>query len=142
MAQSSWMYGYLFDNNIILDYSGRQQKENNMNVKNAGCAGMNPSIFYPDEKDQEAVSYAKSLCRKCEGRLECLKLALQNHEDEGIWGGTTRLERRLIVRHQIPAEDYIRINCGTESGYQRHVSTHTKVCDDCRSAHTRKMVGI
>ena len=113
-----------------------------MNVKNAGCAGMSPSIFYPDDKDQEAVSYAKSLCRKCDGQLECLKLALNNHEDEGIWGGTTRLERRLIVRHQIPAESYIRVTCGTENGYKRHLSTHTRICDDCRAAHTRKVVGI
>lgn len=41
---------------------------------------------------------AKRVCHACEVRSECLKYALDNGEQFGIWGGLSRLERARLKR--------------------------------------------
>jgi len=80
-------------------------------VHNARCR-QSPggcSIFFPQTADAAA---AKSVCRGCPVRGECLDYAMANPDLHGIWGGTTRAERdrerdRLIVGDELgprPAE--------------------------------------
>jgi WhiB family transcriptional regulator, redox-sensing transcriptional regulator len=62
----------------------------------AACRDMDPGIFFPcSGEDQEG---AKSVCRGCRVRGECLDYALTTHQDHGIWGGTGERERLRLRR--------------------------------------------
>ena len=52
--------------------------------------------FFPGERDWGPIREAKSVCEPCKVRSECLAYAIANNED-GIWGGTTALERRRML---------------------------------------------
>ena len=39
---------------------------------------------------------AKALCAVCPVRLACLRWAMENKEQDGIWGGLTPTERTLL----------------------------------------------
>jgi len=62
----------------------------------AACRGMDSGLFFP-AVDTDATE-ALAACRVCPVRLECLEWALSTRERHGIWGGTTELERRRIMR--------------------------------------------
>ncbi len=70
----------------------------------ANCRSSNGNLvaaFYPTKTqvlNEDAIATAKSFCRACPVRDECLEHALVNNEDWGIWGGTTLDERRAIKR--------------------------------------------
>lgn len=59
------------------------------------CAGTDPEIFFPEKGGSTAA--AKSVCRGCLVRAECLMYAL-DHGERGIWGGMSERERRLLKR--------------------------------------------
>jgi WhiB family redox-sensing transcriptional regulator len=39
------------------------------------------------------VQRAKAICNTCPVMLECQTYALENHEEFGVWGGTTKRDR-------------------------------------------------
>lgn len=43
---------------------------------------------------------AKSVCRGCPVRTECLADALDNRVEFGVWGGLTERERRSLLRRR------------------------------------------
>jgi WhiB family redox-sensing transcriptional regulator len=71
------------------------------------CSQTDPEAFFPQENmdsDGNLIgsSYydeagAKALCDACPYKVECLKMAIEI-QAEGIWGGTTAGERKLLVR--------------------------------------------
>lgn len=69
----------------------------------AYCEGMPSEIFYgKDEGPMNAkeIVIAKSVCNKCEVRIDCLITALKKEEPYGVWGGFTSFERRAsLVKH-------------------------------------------
>jgi WhiB family redox-sensing transcriptional regulator len=70
----------------------------------AACRGEHASVFYPPmrfEPKRERLAreqVAKSICRSCPVRTECLHHALDADERYGIWGGLTDAERRHLPR--------------------------------------------
>lgn len=74
---------------------------------------------------------AKTICGACPLRAACLAAATD--DDDGIWGGLTRYERRTgIVRPRPKPRDPA--TCGTTAGYRRHRRAGEATCDDCREA--------
>lgn len=67
-------------------------------VEQAACAGLNPEIFYPDDRRSRQAREAKSICSSCPVQDVCLTYALTHHESHGIWGGLDEADRRLIRR--------------------------------------------
>jgi WhiB family redox-sensing transcriptional regulator len=65
----------------------------------AACHGIDPDVFFPERGDAAGVSAAKAICADCPVRSAYLDYALENHEREGVWGGTAAKERRRI--HQL-----------------------------------------
>lgn len=72
------------------------------------CLQTDPEIFFPElhpdpdnhrEGDQSrykaAVATAKRICSECVHLDPCIEYALYNDVD-GIWGGTTKTERRKL----------------------------------------------
>jgi WhiB family redox-sensing transcriptional regulator len=59
------------------------------------CAGRETDVWFP-EGDQPTI-IAKSICRRCPVRADCLAHAIEQGERYGIWGGFTEHTRALLV---------------------------------------------
>ena len=46
----------------------------------------------------QSTGPAKAVCARCPVRADCLRYALDNGLDHGVFGGTTADERRRLVR--------------------------------------------
>ena len=71
------------------------------------CRDEDPEIFFPIADQGPAlaqVSAAKAVCRRYAVSTACLSFGLQTSQ-EGIWGGTTREERRAMRARPDPAKD-------------------------------------
>ena len=64
----------------------------------ANCRGVDPGLFYPERGDD--VTEPKAVCAGCTVRTPCLERALELNDDEGIWGGTSGRQRRLMRRER------------------------------------------
>lgn len=64
----------------------------------ANCLGVDPDLFFPERG--ASTREAKTVCRACVVRSECLEYALINGEKFGIWGGLSERERRRIRRQR------------------------------------------
>jgi WhiB family redox-sensing transcriptional regulator len=70
----------------------------------AECETENAVYFYapshferkPEKDFREGI--ARSLCRRCKVRDQCLDYSLQGEESHGIWGGLNELERKRLLR--------------------------------------------
>ncbi len=69
----------------------------------AACRDEDPELFFPIGHTGPAVmqaEQAKAVCRRCPVQWECLNWALENGEDDGVWGGKTDKERRRLKKRQ------------------------------------------
>jgi WhiB family transcriptional regulator, redox-sensing transcriptional regulator len=73
----------------------------------AACASADPELFFPISYSGSAlrqVARAKSICARCPIQQECLSYALGAGSVQGVWGGMTEEERRLLLlRRERPA---------------------------------------
>lgn len=77
----------------------------------------------------------REVCAGCPVNAQCLAEALSrgSHEDFGVWGGTGQIERRAIRRKNRTSRSAPQ--CGTRSGYARHMKWHEPACDECKAAN-------
>ncbi|HSG80008.1 MAG TPA: WhiB family transcriptional regulator [Acidimicrobiia bacterium] len=64
----------------------------------ANCKGANADLFFPERG--ASTRTAKSICRECRVRAECLEFAIETGEKFGIWGGMSERERRKVRRER------------------------------------------
>lgn len=62
----------------------------------AACAGLDPDLFMPERGDVLGVRAALAVCATCPVVDDCLAENLE--QTEGIFGGTTGKDRRLLRR--------------------------------------------
>lgn len=67
------------------------------------CFGVGSNYFFGDEKQQPTMSIkqvrqASKLCDVCPVYRECLRWALENNEEYGVWAGTSGRTRRKIQK--------------------------------------------
>jgi WhiB family redox-sensing transcriptional regulator len=63
------------------------------------CHDADPDLFFPIGTTGAALRQmeeAKRICRACPVQIQCLAWALGNGVADGVWGGTTPDERRVI----------------------------------------------
>jgi WhiB family redox-sensing transcriptional regulator len=73
-------------------------KEPMFDASQGNCVGKNPDIFMPEGKDHITLTrQAKAVCSDCPLVDTCLGYAIRN-EEWGIWGGSTRDERKYLRR--------------------------------------------
>lgn len=60
----------------------------------ARCHEVDPEIFFPERGGSSRA--ARAVCNNCPVQEECLRYALTNREQFGIWGGTSERERRKL----------------------------------------------
>jgi len=68
----------------------------------AACRCADPELFFPVSETGPAqlqIRQAKQICHACPVQGTCLVWALQNSVTDGIWGGTTQIERRALLGH-------------------------------------------
>lgn len=63
-------------------------------AEEALCAQVDPDLWFPEKGGPTAQ--AKAVCQLCPVRRECLQEALDANIREGIWGGLSTNERRLL----------------------------------------------
>jgi hypothetical protein len=61
------------------------------------CAQVDPELWFPPRGGP--TRDAKRLCRTCPAVDACLQYALE-HPVDGVWGGTSVLDRKAIARAQ------------------------------------------
>ena len=61
------------------------------------CREVDWAPFFPPLSTNARA--AKRICARCRVKTECLEWALE-HEEQGIWGGTSDEERRKLKRYQ------------------------------------------
>ena len=67
--------------------------------KDAACQDADPDLFFPigtAGSGLRQIEEAKRICRVCPAHVQCLAWALDNGVADGVWGGTTPEERRVI----------------------------------------------
>jgi hypothetical protein len=65
------------------------------------CRKADPELFFPagtTGPNLVLIDDAKAYCRSCPVQVECLRWALDNRQEAGIWGGTTEQDRVTIRR--------------------------------------------
>jgi WhiB family redox-sensing transcriptional regulator len=65
----------------------------------AACSTADPELFFPISSSGPAVHQAKrakAICARCEIRQACLDYAIDAGPIQGVWGGMTERERRLL----------------------------------------------
>lgn len=62
--------------------------------EDAVCARVDGEAFFPEVGASNRQ--AKAICDTCSVKAPCLQWALDNNEQYGIFGGTSRLDRQKI----------------------------------------------
>jgi WhiB family redox-sensing transcriptional regulator len=65
----------------------------------AACRSTDPELFFPVSGVGPSVAQiaeAKTVCARCEVRIECLAFALATWQPCGVWGGTSPEERTRL----------------------------------------------
>lgn len=57
---------------------------------------IDPELFFPVGDLDSEMAAAKAICARCSVISECLGWALRTGQPDGVWGGTTPLERRRL----------------------------------------------
>jgi WhiB family redox-sensing transcriptional regulator len=93
----------------------------------AACAGTAaPETFFTEE----IVPVAKTICRRCPVRGDCLAHALADDSLVGVWGGTTPDERRALRGDLHPPV--------TGWSARWHRSRGEATCRECRAAENAR----
>ncbi|MDT3767783.1 WhiB family transcriptional regulator [Gleimia hominis] len=72
----------------------------------AACLSVDPELFFPIGNTGPAIAQtaeAKAVCATCEVKEICLKWAVDNNQDAGVWGGMSEDERRTLKRRKARA---------------------------------------
>lgn len=67
----------------------------------AACRDLDGELFFPVGSALPALrqeEQAKKVCARCPVSTECLKWALATDQTDGVWGGTSEMERRAMKR--------------------------------------------
>ena len=102
-------------------------------MTDAQCRGMDPELFHPGRG--ESLAEARAVCAQCPVRVQCLDWALTWPERQGVWGGTSELDRRRMQRHRATSDGVWRRrchDCGVLFTLSR-VRDTARRCDACRA---------
>jgi WhiB family redox-sensing transcriptional regulator len=62
-------------------------------MKDAACKGLDRDMFFPERGANTSIKKAKEVCAVCPVREECLRFAMNNRIDFGVWGGVSANQR-------------------------------------------------
>ena len=92
--------------------------------RDAACRGMNRDLFFP-EYGFMLEPRVIATCHRCPVRERCLQWALDNDEENGVWGGLTEDQRRAINQTRE------RVRCPDCRSTQIFNDGETETCVSC-----------
>jgi len=95
----------------------------------AACQSVDPDLFFPMSATNPArseLAAAKAVCAGCRVQSECLQYALAAGQVQGIWGGMSEEERRLLRQRKAKA----RARAGRQRTAYRHGHASAKAGAD------------
>lgn len=76
----------------------KKSANSDFDYKSALCAQTDPELFFPQTwQSSTQIQQAKSICKVCPVKAECLAEALREEYNDGIWGGLTPAERSRLM---------------------------------------------
>lgn len=111
--------------------------------RQGACAGLDPGLFFP--KRGIRIDAVLAVCADCSVKEPCLEWGL-HHEKEGIWGGTSAAQRRIMRRQRgirldggtdLGGPGGEALLHGTDRGYKAHRAAGEPACAPCKSAHSQ-----
>lgn len=66
--------------------------------ENAACRSVDPELFFVEIGNSVKAAQAKSVCRGCPVKAQCLEYAVNWRIPFGIWGGANPKERMQLRR--------------------------------------------
>ena len=70
--------------------------------------------FFPEQG--VPIAPARAICARCSVQRECLAFALEEGIDDGVWGGSSRRERRKLRAHGVTGEMVARFGPRIDEG--------------------------
>lgn len=67
--------------------------------RKAACRGAGPDAFFP--KRGGATKEGRAMCARCPVIEECLRYAVADEDNVGIWAGTSTAQRRQLRRDEL-----------------------------------------
>jgi len=64
-------------------------------MKSAMCAQIGGDFWFPEGKGAQGHQ-AKRICHDCPVTASCLEYAMRTNQTEGIWGGTSPIQRERM----------------------------------------------
>jgi WhiB family redox-sensing transcriptional regulator len=74
-------------------------------MADALCAEYPLAVFFPHRG--EDIEPARAVCRACLVRRECLAYALPRGDLHGVWGGSSRLQRKQARQHGLDVDELL-----------------------------------
>jgi WhiB family redox-sensing transcriptional regulator len=90
----------------------------------AACKGEPTEVWFATQG--HGVKVAKRICNTCPVRIDCLRWAVDEQINHGIFGGRTPRERRMLRRGNAGYE-----LCGTMEGANQHLDRNQPLCPAC-----------
>jgi WhiB family redox-sensing transcriptional regulator len=81
----------------------------------AACGEQAPDALFVSGAAQHR---AKTVCRSCPVRTECLADALDNRVEFGVWGGLTERERRALLRRRPNVQSWQKLLASAMAQYE------------------------
>ena len=75
-----------------------------MDFTKANCDGQDTNLFFSDDNgyhDPENLKIARSFCKGCEIRFDCLQYAIDEKIVDGVWGGLLWSERKKLGKKPV-----------------------------------------
>lgn len=66
-------------------------------TRDAVCATVDVDLWFSTE-DLASIREAKRLCGTCPAKNDCLKHAIEQREEWGVWGGLSAKERARLMK--------------------------------------------
>jgi len=98
----------------------------------AACQSADPDLFFPISAPGPApaqVARAKAVCAGCPVQRDCLRYALAADPLQGVWGGMSEEERRLLRQREAKA----RMRASRRSGQASHARRTARATADVQT---------
>jgi len=92
--------------------------------EHAACKGEPVDVWFSTQG--HGVTIAKRICNTCPVRLECLRWAVDEQINHGIYGARTPRERQVLRRGHTNLAV-----CGTIEGANLHIDNRQPLCNAC-----------
>lgn len=106
--------------------------EDRLWIGSAACRGLPHTLWYPERGENDVGCEAREVCRGCRVRGPCREAGIMSDED-GIWGGLTKRERRDLV--------YRRVEVRMEHGGGYRALVRYCQCRKCQAARLKPLQG-